>query len=610
MPCAVILTALLVEHLAVRAHLSDIQEETHSKGDVYCRGKFAADGSTWNVGTVRTGAGNSSVAVKAERAITYFNPDVILFVGVAGGIKDVKLGDVVASTKVYRYESGKAEEIFRPRPEVGLSSYDLEQRARAEAEKADWLQKLTVVPSPTPKVYVAPIAAGEKVVASTKSEVFQFLQSNYGDAIAVEMEGFGFLNAVHANPQVSALVIRGISDLIDNKTEADKKGYQEIAARHASAFAFELLAKYKPKQSLGSYSHLDKDEAEKKGIDLPLKKKKVLILPANPRNRLIERTTSEIKKIQKSLEKVEMEIYRNRKEPNFESPIIKEDIQASFLLQTLSSIEPDIIHISGHEDGIQKLAIKENVRHKETSNVAKLIGGLFESSPKNTECIILSGCYSEDQAKEIAKYIKYVIGIDKEVNEEIILEFLDSFYYQVGRTRSIKESYKAASNQIARTYGSDKLLFIFLEKETELLESRLNDFETRIKKSPKKSGLWEQKADILQKLERDEEAILAYEKVLELNNNNDYRAWWKKGVSLAKNKQYLESIRSHEYALELNPPLPDKYVINRELAWVLSELDENQKSIVQYKSTLRSEPRYRAAKYEKKKVYKKMYSKK
>lgn len=610
MPCAVILTALLVEHLAVRAHLSDIQEETHSKGDVYCRGKFAADGSTWNVGTVRTGAGNSSVAVKTERAITHFNPDVILFVGVAGGIKDVKLGDVVASTKVYRYESGKAEEIFRPRPRVGLSSYDLEQRARAEAEKADWLKKLTVVPSPTPKVYVAPIAAGEKVVASTKSEVFQFLQSNYGDAIAVEMEGFGFLDAVHANPQVSALVIRGISDLIDNKTEADKKGYQEIAARHASAFAFELLAKYKPKQSLGSYSHLDKDEAEKKGIDLPLKKKKVLILPANPRNRLIERTTSEIKKIQKSLEKVEMEIFRNRKEPNFESPIIKEDIQASFLLQTLSSIEPDIIHISGHEDGIQKLAIKENVRHKETSNVAKLIGGLFESSPKNTECIILSGCYSEDQAKEIAKYIKYVIGIDKEVNEEIILEFLDSFYYQVGRTRSIKESYKAASNQIARTYGSDKLLFIFLEKETELLESRLNDFETKIKKSPEKPGLWEQKADILQKLERDEEAILAYEKVLELNNNNDYKALWKKGVSLAKNKQYLESIRSHEYALELNPPLPDKYVINRELAWVLSELDENQKSIVQYKSTLRSEPRYRAAKYEKKKVYKKMYSKK
>ncbi|UIE38585.1 HEAT repeat domain-containing protein [Leptodesmis sichuanensis] len=249
MPCVAILTALPVEYLAVRAHLTDLHEETHPKGTIYERGKFAADGSTWDVGIVEIGAGNPGAALEAERAIAYFNPDVILFVGVAGGIKDVALGDVVASTKVYGYESGKAEETFRPRPEVGLSAYGLEQRARAEARKTDWLQRLPSAPSPTPKVYVAPIAAGEKVVASTESEVFQFLRSNYGDAIAVEMEGFGFLDAARANQQVSALVIRGISDLIYNKTEADKEGYQKIAARHASAFAFETLAKYHPERS-------------------------------------------------------------------------------------------------------------------------------------------------------------------------------------------------------------------------------------------------------------------------------------------------------------------------------------------------------------------------
>jgi len=249
MLCAAILTALSVEYLAVRAYLSDLHEETHPKGTIYERGKFAATSSTWDVGIVEIGAGNPSAALEAERAIAYFNPDVLLFVGVAGGIKDVVLGDVVASTKVYGYEFGKAEETFRPRPEVGLSAYDLEQRARAEARKADWLQRLPAAPSPTPKVYVAPIAAGEKVIASIESEVFKFLRSNYGDAVAVEMEGFGFLDAARANQEVSALVIRGVSDLIHNKTQADTVGYQKIAARHASAFAFEILAKYCPKQS-------------------------------------------------------------------------------------------------------------------------------------------------------------------------------------------------------------------------------------------------------------------------------------------------------------------------------------------------------------------------
>jgi len=243
MPYAAILTALPVEYFAVRAHLADLHEITHPQGTIYEQGKFNAAGSTWDVGIVETGAGNSGAALEAERAIAHLRPDVILFVGVAGGIKDVNLGDVVASTKIYGYESGKEEEMFKPRPEVGLSAYGLEQRARAEAKKSDWLQRLPSIPSPTPKVFVAPIAAGEKVIASIESKVFQFLRSNYGDAIAVEMEGFGFLNAARANQKVSALVIRGISDLIHNKTHADEEGYQEIAARNASAFAFEILAK-------------------------------------------------------------------------------------------------------------------------------------------------------------------------------------------------------------------------------------------------------------------------------------------------------------------------------------------------------------------------------
>jgi len=244
MPRAVILTAIRVEYMAVRAYLKKRREEVYH-GTVYERGQFSANKQVWDVIIAEIGAGNPGAAGQAERAIAYFNPQVILFVGVAGGIKDVRLGDVVASTKVYAYESGKAGETFQLRPEIGLSAYSLEQRARVEARKKDWLKRLPSPPETTPTVFVAPIAAGEKVIASTKSEVFQFLRSNYGDAVAVEMEGIGFLDATHANLKVSTMVIRGISDLIDGKSEVDAKGYQKIAACHASAFAFQVLAKLK-----------------------------------------------------------------------------------------------------------------------------------------------------------------------------------------------------------------------------------------------------------------------------------------------------------------------------------------------------------------------------
>jgi nucleoside phosphorylase len=253
MPCAVILTALSVEYQAVRGHLTNLQEITHDRGTIYERGYFGAQDRIWEVGIVEIGAGNPGAALEAERSIAYFNPDVILFVGVAGGIKEkeVRLGDVVASTKVYAYESGKAEEIFKPRPEIGLAAYGLEQRARAEARKPDWLIRISTTDS-IPRVFVAPIAAGEKVIASTKSDVYQFLRSNYGDAVAVEMEGFGFLEAARANQQVSAMVIRGISDLIDGKADADGAGSQAVASLHASAFAFEILAKFQPEGRAGA----------------------------------------------------------------------------------------------------------------------------------------------------------------------------------------------------------------------------------------------------------------------------------------------------------------------------------------------------------------------
>jgi hypothetical protein len=60
------------------------------------------------------------------------------------------------------------------------------------------------------------------------------------------MEGQGFLAGVHINAPVQGCVVRGISDLLDRKADADKAGSQEQAADVASAVAFEMLATVPP----------------------------------------------------------------------------------------------------------------------------------------------------------------------------------------------------------------------------------------------------------------------------------------------------------------------------------------------------------------------------
>jgi nucleoside phosphorylase len=242
---AVILTALPIEYSAVCHHLADLREETLPQGTIYGRGTFTANGQCWDVGVAEVGKGNAGAAVEAERAIAHFQPDILFFVGIAGGIKDVVIGDVVVATKVYGYESGKVEDQFFTRPEVEKSSYALVQRAKQEAKGSDWLTRLRSNSAPNPNIWLGPIAAGEKVIAAKDSETFRLLRSHYNDAIAVEMEDFGFLSAVRGHKQVDAIVIRGISDLIDGKGKADREGSPKIAAGHASAFAFQMLSKLK-----------------------------------------------------------------------------------------------------------------------------------------------------------------------------------------------------------------------------------------------------------------------------------------------------------------------------------------------------------------------------
>jgi nucleoside phosphorylase len=54
------------------------------------------------------------------------------------------------------------------------------------------------------------------------------------EAVAVGMGGAGFLEGAHLNAGVMALIVRGISDLLDDKEQADHDGWQRRAADHAA----------------------------------------------------------------------------------------------------------------------------------------------------------------------------------------------------------------------------------------------------------------------------------------------------------------------------------------------------------------------------------------
>ncbi|EOD69582.1 NACHT domain-containing protein [Amycolatopsis vancoresmycina] len=224
---AVVLTALPVEFTAVAERLAGAVWQTHAQGSRYLVGTSGV----WQVAVAEIGRGNEEASYSTERALQHFSPDVALFVGVAGGVKDVSLGDVVFATEVHGYEYGKeGADVFLPRGQVGSASYDLVQAARYLRHQ---LTGFAVV--------VEPIAAGGKVLADAEAPTADVIRRHYSQVVAVEQEGLGFVKAASARSGVSIGVIRGISDLLSGKAEADRAGGQEVAARHAAEFAFALL---------------------------------------------------------------------------------------------------------------------------------------------------------------------------------------------------------------------------------------------------------------------------------------------------------------------------------------------------------------------------------
>lgn len=250
-----ILTALDLELQAVLAHITDVSSVMGRTGTIYECGFFREAGQEWLVVLVETGAGNHEAHNAVTNAHMVLEPDLQFFVGVAGSRKkDVPIGSVVAASIVYSPYAGKYDENgFSARPREYPANSRLLEVARKVRRDKKWTERITdlydrKLPSLSnypcafpPLAEVAPAVSTESVLANKSSDLEALIAKDYGDACIVEMEGYGSLFAA-AREETPAIVIRGVSDMAEHKDPETDKLRQPVAAAHAAAFAFELLA--------------------------------------------------------------------------------------------------------------------------------------------------------------------------------------------------------------------------------------------------------------------------------------------------------------------------------------------------------------------------------
>lgn len=212
-----------------------------------------------------TARSNVASATRTTEIIEDFRPEVILLVGIAGGILDEKgigrdgvaLGDVVVADYVSYTEFMKITEgktslryVAIDHPSVHLLGNVLKPLLR-KFKLADVVQIDRPDKATTPKVIEGEIVSGEKVWGGVDDPVQIELMKPFEKALAVDMESHGMARAVCErrtsvwyNPRY--LVIRGISDLVGVKDNNEIRGVWKTYAAHtashvAKAFVDRLL---------------------------------------------------------------------------------------------------------------------------------------------------------------------------------------------------------------------------------------------------------------------------------------------------------------------------------------------------------------------------------
>ena len=226
---------------AACAHLDQISYADSRIGQRFNIGTFQANDKIWTIQVTDVGRGSNNASAHTMAAIEDFQPQIILLLGTAGGVKDkdVTHGDVVVGDKVCKVSESK-----RSLTECKESDLHLISVAKICC-KNNWKKRVKGEIHGEPKVVIGRIATIDHVMKKRSDPLYSIVQIHY---LVVEMEGFGFLTAANMQKRPAA-VIRGVADRIEDKDECDAAGWQTNAMANVSAFAYELIANFTDRDS-------------------------------------------------------------------------------------------------------------------------------------------------------------------------------------------------------------------------------------------------------------------------------------------------------------------------------------------------------------------------
>jgi CHAT domain-containing protein len=182
----------------------------------------------------------------------------------------------------------------------------------------------------------------------------------------------------------------------------------------------------------------------------------ILFLAADPTDASRLRLGEELREIQEKLQ-----LARLRERFSLHQRM---SVRPADLSQALLDTQPQVVHFSGHGTASGELCF-ENVSGKAQPIAPDALAALFEQFADQVDCVVLNACYSEAQAKAIARHIGHVIGMNRAIGDRAAIAFAVGFYQALGAGRTVEEAYRLGCVQIRLQGISEHLTPVLLKKE-------------------------------------------------------------------------------------------------------------------------------------------------
>ena len=181
----------------------------------------------------RSGVGKSLSAMIAQRLIDTYEPESVIFTGVAGAINPIfEIGDVIVAKDTLQYDMDVQALGFKlgeiPYTEYRVIQCDQELVKRACATEL-----------PEGKVHTGRILTGDRFVNRRAYQEMGYLRSELeGDA--VEMEGASVALVARVN-EIPVVVVRTISDKADTNARVDFERFLPRASENSALVVTEIV---------------------------------------------------------------------------------------------------------------------------------------------------------------------------------------------------------------------------------------------------------------------------------------------------------------------------------------------------------------------------------